>query len=57
MINYIESKYHFNERFPNIVYLITEENFNKLKTKILGSIKNISIEDIFKSVKTIYNKK
>lgn len=46
VINFIDSKYQFNKRFPNKEYLISEETFKKLKSKILGNVKNISIEEI-----------
>lgn len=55
VINYTDSKYQFNKRFPNIEYLISEENFKKIKTKILGSVKNISLEEICKSIKNLNN--
>jgi hypothetical protein len=51
--NYTEWLLYFKNEFPNISLLVTEDNFRNIKSDIFGKIKNISIEDLCKSLSII----
>ena len=51
ILNYVSCIDLFKNEYKDIDFKITEDSFQKIKTSILGSVKNKTIEDICKSLK------
>jgi hypothetical protein len=49
--NYIESFKNFTDKFTNIEFILTEDDVNKIKSNLGGSVYNLSLEELCISLK------